>query len=76
MLMNVIVNDIMIIMTHNNIKNLFETDWKMLSVKLTSFLLRKHIFFSVLQQDGREIVSNNVVSVNYRSLLLSKYRSG
>ena len=31
-------------MTHNNTKNLFETHWKMLPVKLTSFLLRK-IFF-------------------------------
>ena len=30
--------------THNNIKNLYETDWKMLSVKLTSLSLRKKYF--------------------------------
>ena len=56
-------------MTHNNIKNLFETDWKMLSVKLTSLLLRKCFF--VGQQDRRKIFSNYVVSVNYQSLLQS-----
>ena len=62
-------------MTHNIIRNLFETDWKLLSVKLASFATEKKFFRPTKR---RKMLSNDkcLVSVNYQSLILSKYRVG